>query len=92
MTTIKKMFLVFVTLFILSFILSCILQIIDSYPTYNAAFNIGKSTGLMFKQELKILGELGLLVFVLRYIYVKRGRHPRNPRSNKFYNNYNCTT
>lgn len=60
---ITKMIIVLITVFILSFIYA----VIDSFPTFSSAYDLGKTTGQTFKNMIKILGMLGLVVFVFRY-------------------------
>jgi hypothetical protein len=59
----KKFIIVIITVFILSFIYT----IIDIYPTYNSAFDLGYSTGLIFGHMIKILGMLGLIILACKY-------------------------
>ena len=49
------------------FLLSFIYALIDHYPIYSSSYDIGKSTGLVFKQMIKILGMLGLIILVIRF-------------------------
>lgn len=55
-----------IILLIASFVLSFIFAIVDSYPNYSSAYDLGVLTGEMLKHLAKILAVLGLgaLVFV----------------------------
>ncbi|RXQ95814.1 hypothetical protein EO244_05760 [Ancylomarina salipaludis] len=48
------------------FIFSFIYSLIDNYPTYQSAFELGRSTGQMFGYLLKILGSIVFLALTVR--------------------------
>ena len=50
----KRLIITMIALFVLSFIFT----LTDSYPSHNPAFELGYSSGQMFRNILKILGVL----------------------------------
>lgn len=56
-----------IILLIALFILSFIFAIVDSYPNYSSAYDLGYITGAMIKQLVKILGIFGLVVLAFRF-------------------------
>ncbi len=46
--------------------LSLIHAISNTYPNFNSAFELGKTTGLMFQRMIKILGMVGFIFLGLQ--------------------------
>lgn len=54
-----------VYLFIAIFALSVVFTLIDEYPFRNSAYDLGKSTGIVFRHMLKNFGFLGMVFFLI---------------------------
>ena len=69
----KQVFIILALIFAISFVYS----LIATYPNYDSSYDIGYSTGNIFRDTLKFIGTLGVIAYCINMIK-KRGERRLN--------------